>query len=87
MKSDRIGKRTGSSPPNPWEPKDAFMAAGLLLMDNGADKKTYQMEFRAAMCYLAGCSNAKKASLQFYGRDVMDIAAKYQTQIDILQRS
>ncbi|MEK7558293.1 MAG: hypothetical protein AAB507_00500 [Patescibacteria group bacterium] len=87
VKLDRIGKRTGSSPPSPWEPKDAFMAAGLLLMDNGADKKTYQAEFRAAMCYLAGCSNAKKASLQFYGRDVMEIAAKYQTQIDILQRN
>ena len=87
VKSNRIGKRTGSSPPNPWEPKDAFMAAGLLLMDNGADKRTYQAEFRAAMCYLAGCSNAKKTSLQFYGRDIMEIAAKYQAQINVLREN
>lgn len=84
---DRIGKRTGTNPPNPWEPKDAFFAAALLLMDNGADKGTYQAEFRAAMCYLAGCANASKKSLQFYGDDVMGFAAKYQNQINILQNS
>jgi hypothetical protein len=80
----RISALTGNNPPNPWDPEDAFMAAALYSKDNGADKQTYNAEFRAAMCYLAGCKNASKASLQFYGEDVMDLAAKYQKQIDIL---
>ena len=33
----RITKITGNNPPNPWEPKDAFVAAGLYLSDLGAD--------------------------------------------------
>lgn len=81
---DRIGRRTGNHPPNPWDPKDAFMAAALLLTDNGAAAKTQSTEFRAAMCYLAGCSNAKNKSLQFYGNEVMQLAEKYQKQINIL---
>ncbi len=80
----RISALTGNNPPNPWDPEDAFMAAALYSKDNGADKQTYNAEFRAAMCYLAGCKNASKASLQFYGEDVMELAAKYQKQIDIL---
>ncbi|MEK7133234.1 MAG: hypothetical protein AAB771_00925, partial [Patescibacteria group bacterium] len=31
-----IAKLTGHNPPDPWDPKDAFMAAALLLKDNGA---------------------------------------------------
>ena len=31
---------TGHNPPN-QEPEDAFMATGLLMADNGADKQTY----------------------------------------------
>ena len=89
---DQIGKLTGNQPPNPWEPEDAFMAAAIYLSDNGADKKTYQAEFRAAMCYLAGCANANKKNLRFYGLDVVgdyegdpdSLAATYQRQIDIL---
>jgi len=80
----KVAAITGNNPPNPWNPEDAFHASALLLKDNGAAKQTYAAEFRAAMCYLAGCGNAKKASLQFYGEDVMELAAKYQKQIDIL---
>lgn len=80
----RIAKLTGHNPPNPWEPEDAFMAAGIYLSDNGADKKTPQAERYAALCYLAGCANAKKSSYAFYGDDVMELAAGYQRQIDIL---
>lgn len=82
---DYIGKKTGNFPSNPWDPQDAFMASGLLLKDNGAAKGTYSAEFRAAMCYLAGCGNANKASLQFYGQDVMSLATKYQGLINTLQ--
>ncbi|MDO8604829.1 MAG: lytic murein transglycosylase [bacterium] len=82
---DRVGKLTGNFPPNPWDPKDAFMAAGLYLSDSGADAKTSRSEFVAAMCYLAGCGNVNKKSLQFYGDDVMCLAQKYQKNIDILE--
>ncbi len=80
----KVAAITGNNPPNPWNPEDAFHASALLLKDNGAAKQTYAAEFRSAMCYLAGCGNANKASLQFYGEDVMELAAKYQKQIDIL---
>ena len=81
---DRIAAMTGHTPPNPWDPEDAFMATAIYSKDNGADAQTPNAEFRAAMCYLAGCGNAKKKSLQFYGEDVADLAIKYQKQIDIL---
>lgn len=81
---DRIGQLTGNKPPNPWSPEDAFMASSLLLTDDGAAAQTPAAEFKAAMCYLAGCGNVNKASLQFYGQDVAQYAAQYQCQIDIL---
>lgn len=84
---DRIGARTGNKPPNPWDPKDAFMASALYLTDSGADAKTASAEFKAAMCYLAGCSNVNKRSLQFYGQDVAALAAKFQSQIDVINGS
>ncbi|MEK7176315.1 MAG: hypothetical protein AAB704_00640, partial [Patescibacteria group bacterium] len=80
---DRIANATGHNPPNPWEPEDAFMATGLLMADNGADKQTYAAERLAALRYLAGWKNATKSAYAFYGDDVMDLAAKYQRQIDI----
>lgn len=82
---DRIGKRTGNTPSNPWNPEDAIMASGLYLGDSGADAKTSRGEFIAAMCYLAGCGNANNKSLQFYGDDVMCLALKYQRSIDVLE--
>jgi peptidoglycan hydrolase CwlO-like protein len=81
---DRIGTLTGNTPPNPWDPEDAFMASALLLTDSGAGAQTKAAEFRAAMCYLAGCSNVNKKSLQFYGNQVAALADQYQSQIDIL---
>jgi membrane-bound lytic murein transglycosylase B len=81
---DRIGKRTGDTPPNPWDPKDAFMASALYLTDNGGAAQTTSAEFRAAMCYLAGCSGVNNKSLQFYGQQVAALASQYQSQIDIV---
>lgn len=83
--NDRVGKLTNHFPPNPWSPDDAFMASALYLSDSGADAQTSRSEFIAAMCYLAGCGNASKTSLQFYGDDVMCLALKYQKNIDILE--
>ncbi len=81
---DRVGKRTGNTPPNPWNPEDAFMAAALYLTDDGAASQTPAGEFRAAMCYLAGCGNVNNGSLKFYGNTVASLASKYQCQIDII---
>jgi len=80
---DLIAKKTGHNPPSPWDPEDAFMASGLLLKDNGAAAGGYDAERRAALRYLAG-GNWQKPAYAFYGDDVMEIAAKYQSQIDIL---
>jgi len=84
---DRIAKLTGHNPPNPWDPGDAFMAAGVLLMDNGADKGGYNAERLAALRYFAGWKNATKAAYAFYGDDVMVLTDKYQGLIDILARN
>jgi hypothetical protein len=87
MYKDKIASLTGHNPPNPWNPYDAFMAAGLLLKDNGATKGTRAAEHRAAVCYLAGGGNASKASYQFYGNDVMKYADKYEANIEVLKNS
>lgn len=84
MYEKRIAKATGKAVPSPWEPSDAIMAAAIYSMDNGADKRTKSAEFRAAMCYLAGCGNVNKSSLQFYGREVAELADKYQDLIDVI---
>jgi hypothetical protein len=84
---DRLAKITGHTPPNPWDPGDAFMAAGLLLSDNGADRGTRDAERLATLRYFAGWKNATKAAYAFYGDDVMELADFYQEQIDILANS
>jgi peptidoglycan hydrolase CwlO-like protein len=81
---DRVGKLTGNQPPNPWAPADAFMAAALYLTDDGADAQTPASEFKAAMCYLAGCGNVGNTSLQFYGNQVLCNELKYQQDIDTI---
>jgi len=80
-----VSNITGNNPPNPWNPKDAFVASALLLKDNGAAEGGYTAERRAALKYLAG-SNWAKPAYSFYGDDVMELAAKYQSQIDIISR-
>ena len=82
----RISAITGNNPPNPWDPKDAFVASALLLKDNGAVAGNYAAERKAALKYLAG-ANWSKSSYAFYGDDVMELAAKYQNQIDIVLAS
>lgn len=80
----RVAEATGHNPPNPWDAGDAIMAAAIYLKDSGAAKGGAAAERTAAICYLAGCANAKKRAYAFYGNDVADLAAKYQRQIDIL---
>jgi peptidoglycan hydrolase CwlO-like protein len=83
----RIGKASGQNPPNPWDPRTAFIASALLMSDNGADKGTYYAERLAALRYFAGWTNAKKPAYGFYGDGVMGLADKYQKLIDVLESS
>ena len=82
---DKVTQMTGVSPANPWNPRDAFFASGLLLKDNGAAKGGRANERLAALRYLAGWVNATKPSYAFYGNEVLDWADKYQKQINILE--
>ena len=61
------------------------MAAGLYLSDLGADLGTRKAERKSALKYLAG-ANWNKPSVRFYGDDVMEFAAEYQEQIDIINK-
>ncbi len=55
------------------------------MMDNGADRGTYAAEKLAALRYFAGWKNAKNPRYDFYGEGVMDLAAKYQRLINVLE--
>jgi len=81
----RIAEITGNNPPSPWDVKDAFVAAALYLANKGANQQTYNAEWKAAMMYLAG-ANWQKASLSFYGDQVMSRAQQFQEQVDILEK-
>ena len=80
----RIVEITGNNPPSPWNIKDAFVAAGLYLANKGASQQTYNVEWKAAMMFLAG-GNWSKSYLSFYGDQVMILAKQFQDQIDILE--
>ncbi len=82
---DRVSKITGNNPPSPWNILDAFIAAALKLTDAGANLRTYDAEWKAAMIYFAG-SNWTKPSLRFYGDDVMNIAQQFERDIQILAK-
>ncbi|MBU1137210.1 lytic murein transglycosylase [Patescibacteria group bacterium] len=56
---DRISALTGSNPPNPWNPRDAFTAAAIKLADAGAGARTEYSERKAYAIYLAGSNYAK----------------------------
>ena len=84
---DRVAKASGQSPPNPWNPRTAFIASGMLLADNGADRGGRAWERLAALRYFAGWKNAEKSAYAFYGDGVMDLTDRYQQQIDILSSS
>lgn len=87
---DRIGQLTGHTPPSPWDPYDAFVASAMLLKDNGATKsysgcnQTTSAEKCAALRYFAGWGQPYSLGELSYGNYVMEWAAEYQSQIDIL---
>ena len=74
----KIAAITGTTA-NPWNIKDAFLAAGLKLRADGAG--TVSGEWAAAMRYFSGSTNP---AYSFYGDSVVALAVKYQADIDQL---
>ncbi len=70
--------------PNPWDIRDSFLAAALLLKDNGAKNGDVNSEWKAAMLYFSGSLDPKYS---FYGDNVMAIAEKYQQDINTLNKN
>jgi membrane-bound lytic murein transglycosylase B len=87
---DRISAITGK-PADPWNIKDAFLAAGLYLSDYGAAKQTYDSEFNAVLSYFAGPgwykSRYKNVYKRDYGYPVMSITKRYEEDIKALEQA
>ena len=66
---------------DPWDIKDAFLAAGLYLKDLGAENN----EFKAAMKYFSGNSWTWWEE-QSYGKPVVERAKQYQEEIKLLSQ-
>lgn len=81
----QLSNALNKSLPDPWNPRDAFMASSILLKGNGAAAQTYTAEREAACKYYSGrgCS-APGVSNAFYGNAVMERAKKIQVDIDLL---
>ncbi|HBT92176.1 MAG: Peptidase, M23 family domain protein [Parcubacteria group bacterium GW2011_GWD2_43_10] len=76
----RVSAFTGHSPANPWDIRDAFVAAGIMLKANGADG-TRDGEWKAAMRYFSGGTNP---AYSFYGNSVLELADGYADDIAAL---
>ena len=74
---EKVSAITGKKPADPWDIRDAFMAAGLLLKNNGADT-TRDGQWKAAMRYFSGSTNTR---YRFYGDNVLTLTAKYEQDI------
>ncbi len=64
--------------PNPWNPKDAFMAAGLFLSDLGAGSPSYSAQKNAACKYYSGQACGRVTGATAYGASVMALADSIQ---------
>jgi membrane-bound lytic murein transglycosylase B len=78
----KIEAITGRKPSDPWNIRDAFLAAGLYLKEYGASSKNPNDEWRATMIYFAGTTNTK---YRFYGDSVLSIASRYEQDIKAIE--
>jgi membrane-bound lytic murein transglycosylase B len=84
--ASRVANALGSTSANPWNPRDAIMAAGLYLKDRGAVGTT-ALERNAACRYYSGrACDGKRPPNSFYGNNVMSIARSIQADIDYLEK-
>lgn len=76
----RIASYLGIDTPNPWSPRDAFMASAIYLSDLGASGGSYSSQIKAACKYYGSGGTSCT-----YGKSVMNFAKNIQTnQIDPL---
>ena len=74
------------SPADPWNIRDAFLAAAVYLADAKATKQTHDYEWCAAVTYFSGsCSSRNQVRYEFYGDNVMAIASRYEEDIKALE--
>ncbi len=78
--SSRIAAITGRNPANPWANQDAFVAAALYLKDAGAATS----ERMAAAKYYCGGNWNRYVCTNVYGQRVVDKAASFQNDIDVI---
>ncbi len=78
---DKVVVLTGKDSADPWDIRDAFVAAALLLRDNGANT-TRDGQWKAAMRYFSGSTNPK---YRFYGDNVLSLTDKYKQDIKDLE--
>lgn len=88
MFSDRIESALGVETADPWNARDAFMAAGMYLTDLGARPGSYSAERDAACKYFSGSKCSRSSWAATYGSQVMSKAENIQTNmIDPLQNT
>lgn len=75
---DKVKAITGK-PADPWDIRDAFLAAALYLKDSGA----LSNEWRAAMRYFSGSTWSKYE--QYYGNSVIALARQYEEDIKAIE--
>jgi len=80
---NKIEKITGR-PADPWNIRDAFLAAGLYLSESGAKAKTAKGEWNAAMIYFSGSISSPYT---WYANGAVMIAEEIQTDIDELNKA
>ncbi len=73
----RLSTALGTKTPDPWVPRDAFMASAMYLGDLGAGAQTYSSEKSAACKYYGGGSGCTTVSSP-YGISVMQKAQNIQ---------
>ncbi len=76
---DKVAAITGKAA-DPWDIRDAFVAAAVLLKANGANG-TDDGNWKAAMRYFSGGTNTK---YRFYSDNVLKTTAKYREDIKAL---
>ncbi len=78
----KVKQITGKNVANPWDVRDAFLAAGLFLANYGANNKARNSEWRAALVYFTGSINTR---YRFYADSVLAIADRYESDIKTLR--
>lgn len=79
--SSKVTKLTGQAA-DPWDIRDAFVAAAIKLMNDGADGGD-EGEWAAAMRYFSGSTNPQ---FRFYGDQVMARTKQYREDIQELNQ-